>query len=601
MRKAIYLVAPKLWAFSCIAIWTVTLPVQAEKLHALALYGEPKYAADFQKFDYVSLNAKKGGAFNNAVVGSFDSLNPFIIRGLPASGLGLLYETLLENSLDEPQTGYGLLAESIEVPEDRSSVRFTLRDQARWHDGTKITSNDVVWSFQTLLKHGQPFYRSYYAQVSDVKAIDARTIEFTFKKAGMRELPLVIGSMPVLPKAYWTAKGRDFSKTTLEIPLGSGPYKIKSVESGRRIVYERNKDWWAADLPIYRGRFNFDTITYDYYRDPSVAFQAFLAGNADFRQENIAKNWAQGYNHPAVKSGKVVKQEIEHELPAGMQAFAYNLRRPIFQDARVREALAYAFDYEWSNKQLAFGSYTRTNSYFANSPLAADKPITMEELALLEPYRDQLPSRLFSEIYQPPKTDGSGNARTNLRQAQKLLAEAGWTLQGNLLKNAKGEVFKFEILTDSPMFDRWILPFIANLKRLGITANLRAIDTAQMQNRLTDFDFDMTITSIGQSLTPGNEQHAYWSSEMADQPGSSNLMGIKNPVVDALVDKIISASTYEELQTATRALDRVLLWNFYVIPQWYVGTFRVAYWDKFGRPSINPPYGLPVADTWWIK
>ena len=593
--------ALKLLAPISLCLMVLISVAHAQPQHALALYGDPKYPSDFQKFDYVSMNAKKGGTFNNAVVGTFDSLNPFIIRGVAAAGLGLIYETLLENSLDEPQTGYGLLAESVEVPDDRSYVTFKLRPQAKWHDGTPVTADDVVWSFETLLKHGQPFFRSYYAQVKEAKAVDAQTVTFTFKKSGLRELPLVLGSMPILPKAYWTQEGRDFSKTTLDIPMGSGPYRITQVESGRRIVYERIKDWWGADLPIHRGRYNFDMIAYDYYRDPSVAFQAFLGGDADFRQENIAKNWAQGYNHPAVKSGKIIKQEIEHELPAGMQAFAYNLRRPLFQDPLVREALAYAFDYEWSNKQLAFGSYIRTNSFFANSPLAADKPITMEELALLEPYRDQLPPRLFSEIYQPPKTDGSGNARKNLRHAQGLLEKAGWRLDGKTLRNANGKAFEFEILTDSPMFERWLLPFVANLKRLGITVTVREVDTAQYQNRLTDFDYDMTIISIGQSLTPGNEQHAYWSSEMADQPGSSNLMGIENPVVDALVDKIISASTYEELQTATRALDRVLLWNFYVIPQWYVGTFRVAYWDKFGRPSINPPYGLPVTDTWWMK
>lgn len=604
MRKAIYSGIRKT-SFSagltaCIFM-LAAVTTQAAPMHALALHGEPKYPADYAHFDYVNAEAPKGGTFTSAVVGSFDSLNPFIIRGLPASGLGLVFETLMEKTLDEPLTSYGLLAETVEVPEDRAWVRFSLRPEAKWEDGTAVTVDDVIWTFETLMKEGQPFYRSYYAQVAKVEKIDTRTVQFTFKTPGNRELPLIMGDMPVLPKAYWTQKGRDFSKTTLEIPMGSGPYRIKKVESGRNITFERNKDWWAKDLPINKGRYNFDVISFDYYRDPQVAFQAFLAGSADFRQENIAKNWAQGYDHPAVKSGKIKKAEIKHDLPAGMQAFAYNLRRPLFQDPLVREALAYAFDFEWSNKQLAFGSYTRNDSYFANSPLAANKPMSMAEAAILDPYRDQVPSRVFTDVYQPPKTNGSGDIRANLRTALKLLGQAGWKMDKNVLRNAKGEAFEFEILTDSTMFDRWLLPFIANLRKLGIKAHLREIDVAQYQNRMNDFDFDVTITTFSQSLTPGNEQLAYWGSEMADQPGSLNIIGIKNPVLDQLIKKLVHAETYESLTSITQALDRVLLWNFYVIPQWYVGTFRIAYWDKLGHPAENPPYGLPVMDTWWIK
>ncbi len=571
----------------------------AAPVHALALYGEPKYPATFAHFDYVSPEAPKGGTVNLAAVGSFDSLNPFIVRGLPAAGLGLMYQTLLEKSLDEPQTGYGLLAESVELAEDRSWVRFTLRPEAVWNDGTPVSAGDVIWSFNTLMKDGAPFYRSYYAQVAKAEEISPRIVQFTFKSAGNRELPLIIGDMPVLPKNYWTAPKRDFSKTTLDIPMGSGPYAIKSVEPGRRITFERVKNWWAENLPINKGRYNFDTIGFDYYRDPDVAFQAFLSGSVDFRQENVAKNWAQGYNHPNVVSGKIKRQEIAHELPAGMQAFVYNTRRPIFQDARVREALAYAFDFEWSNKQLAFGSYTRTNSYFANSPLAATQPISEGELKLLEPYRAQLPSRVFTDAYQPPKTNGSGDVRDNLRQAKKLLEEAGWKLENGLLKNAAKEPFTFEILYDSNMFDRWILPFISNLRKLGIHANLRVIDVAQYQNRMNDFDFDMTVSSFGQGLTPGNEQSAYWGSAVADEKGSMNIMGIKNPAIDDLSQKITQCQTYEDLVTTVKALDRVLLWNFYVIPQWYVGTFRIAYWNKLGHPAATPPYALPMIDTWW--
>lgn len=603
MRKVISSAAPKKWRSAALiaATFLYAATASAAPPHALALYGEPKYPSDFKQLSYVSDAAVKGGNVNLAVVGSFDSLNPFIVRGLPAAGLGLMYQTLLEKTLDEPQTGYGLLAESVEVAEDRSWVRFTLRPEAVWSDGTPVSAEDVIWSFNTLMKQGAPFYRTYYAHVAKAEVISPRIVQFTFKGADNRELPLILGDMPVLPKAYWTAPRRDFSKTTLEVPMGSGPYKIKSVEAGRRIVFERVANWWAADLPINKGRYNFDTITFDYYRDGDVAFQAFLSGAVDFRQENVAKNWAQGYNHPNVTSGRIKREEIVHDLPAGMQAFVYNLRRPIFSDARVREALGYAFDFEWSNKQLAFGSYTRTNSYFANSPLAATQMPNAEELKLLEPFRAQLPSRVFTDVYQPPRTNGSGDNRENLRVAKKLLEEAGWKLDGGVLKNDKGEAFKFEILYDGNMFDRWILPFIANLKKLGIAANLRIIDVAQYQNRMNDFDFDMTVSSFGQSLTPGNEQSAYWGSEGADQPGGMNMMGIKNPVIDALAADIVKAKTYDELTTITHALDRTLLWNFYVIPQWYVGTFRIAYASTLGRPTVNPPYGLPMIDTWWKK
>lgn len=568
--------------------------------HALALHDAPKYGPDFAHVDYVNPDAPKGGTIRLGVVGTFDSLNPFIIKGMPAAGAGMVFETLLEKTMDEPLSSYGHLAESVRLPDDRKWVEFTLRPQARWQDGEKITADDVIWSFNTLIEKGQPFYRSYYSQVEKAEALDARTVRFTFKKPGNRELPLIIGDLPVLPKHYWTAEGHDFSRTTMTPPMGSGPYKIKSVEAGRRLVLERVKDWWAKDLPINKGRYNFDTVIFDYYRDPGVSFQAFLGGNVDFRQENIAKNWAQGYSkHPAVKRGEIQLKEIRQSLPAGMQAFIYNTRRPIFSDPLVREALAYAFDFEWSNKQLAFGSYVRNNSYFANSDLAASKPIDGYEKNLLEPFHDQLPSRVFTDIYQPPKTNGSGDVRANLRTASALLQKAGWNLQNGVLRNEKGEAFRFEILLDSGMFDRWILPFIGNLKKLGIQTELREVDVAQYQNRMNDFDFDMTVGGFAESLTPGNEQIAYWGSELADQPGGMNLAGVKNPAIDALVDHIIHAQTREELVTATHALDRVLLWNFYVIPQWYSGTFRLAYWNRITGPAQNPPYGLPILETWW--
>jgi len=575
--------------------------IELQPMHALALHGEPKYGADFKHVDYVNPDAPKGGNINNAAIGSFDTLNPFILKGYPAEGTGLMYETLLSKSLDESLTSYGLIAKSITVPEDRSWVSFELRPEARWQDGKPITALDVIWSFNTLLKKGQPFYRSYYSQVKNVTAPDMHHVKFTFRQTGNRELPLIIGDLPILPKHYWNDGKHDFTKTTLTPPLGSGPYKIKSVESGRRIVYERDKNWWGKDLPINIGRYNFDIVSFDYYRDPSVAFQAFLAGSVDYRQENIAKMWAQGYRHPAVTKGLIKKEEIKHGLPTGMQAFGYNLRNPLFHDPKVREALGFAFDFEWSNKQFAFGSYIRCNSYFSNSELGATMPISEAELALLEPYRLLVPPRALTKVYQPPKTMGTGDARQNLRRAIQLLREAGWKIDRGTLRDKNGKEFKFEILVNSPMFDRWLLPFIANLKKLGVTASIRQVDTAQYQNRLNDFDFDVTVDTFPQSLTPGNEQNAYWHSDMADTKGSMNLIGIKNPVIDALIEKIVQAPTREELITATRAMDRVLQWNFYVIPQWYIDTFRIAYWNKLGRPAENPPYGLPVVETWWAK
>lgn len=569
--------------------------------HALALHGDPKYGDTYTHFSYTNPDAPKGGDITMGALGSFDNLNPYILRGLPAAGSDMLYVSLMEKSLDEPMTQYGHLAKTITIPEDRSWVQFDLHDHAVWHDGKPMTAEDVVWTFNILIKEGQPMYRSYYAAVEKAVAIDAHTVRFDFKEKNNRELPLIVGDLPVLPKHYWTAKGRSFSKTTLTPPLGGGPYKFKSVEQGRRVVYERVQDWWGEALPINNGRHNFDTITYDYYRDPGVAFQAFLAGKIDFRQENVAKNWEQGYNHPAVRRGSIRKEDWQHSLPTGMQAFFMNARRDVFKDPKVREALAYLFDFEWSNKQFAFGSYVRSHSYFSNSEFSASTKISKEEEALLEPYRDQLPERVFSAVYHPPKTSGNGDIRRNMRQALILLREAGWDLDKGILRDKNGKAFEFEIMNDSPMFDRWLLPFVSNLAKVGIKARIREVDAAQYQNRMNSFDYDMIIKLIPQSLTPGNEQASFWSSEMADIEGSYNLAGIKNPVIDALLPNIIRAQTREDLTVAVRALDRVLQWHFYTIPQWYIDTFRVAYWDRLQHPAEQPPYGLPVLQTWWAK
>lgn len=567
-------------------------------VHAIAMHGAPKYPANFDHLDYTNPDAPKGGEIRRAYRGTFDTLNPFVLKGQAAAGMELTYQTLLAGADDEAFTRYGLIAESMQVPEDRSYVAFNLRSIAKFSDGTSVTADDVVFSFNILMKEGHPGYRSYYAHVKEAVAESKTRVKFTFDMAGNRELPLIIGEMPILSKAYW--KGKDFSAATLQAPLGSGPYTVKSVDTGKRIIFERVKDWWAKDLPIMKGQYNFDTIVYDAYRDDTVLLQAFFAGEYDFRAENIAKAWNTEYDTaPPIKNGLIIKEEIPHDIPTGMQAFAFNTRKEIFADAKVREALQYALDFEWSNKQLAFGSYRRTGSYFSNSELASSGLPEGVELAILEKYRGKIPDAIFTTPFANPKTSGSGqDMRAHLGKAKKLLEEAGWKLGKSGLLEKEGKPFKFEILEDNQVFERWTNPMISNLKKLGIEAKLRLVDSAQYQNRMDNFDFDMTMMTFGQSLSPGNEQLGYWGSAKADVKGSRNVIGIKSPVVDELIKQIIAAPDRESLIAATRALDRVLLWNYYVIPQWHIDYHRVAYWNKFGKPAIAPKYSLG-ADTWW--
>ena len=578
-----------------------TAPAAAETItptHAIAMHGEAKYGPDFKRFDYVNPAAPKGGEVRLNALNTFDSLNPFIIKGVPAVGSTLPFETLLVGSADEAFTEYGLIAETIEMPEDRSWVTFTLRAAARFHDGKPITPEDVLFSFEVLKAKGQPFFRLYYAAVVKVEKVGERKVRFTFKPGVNRELPLIVGQMPILPKHYWD--GRQFDQTTLDPPLGSGPYRIAAFEPGRYVVYERVKDYWGKDLAVRRGQFNFDRIRYDYYRDSTVAREAFKAGQYDFRAENEAKAWATEYDFPALRQGLAKKERIDHDRPTGMQAYAYNIRRPLFQDARVRRALAYAFDFEWTNQNLFYGQYTRTNSYFSNSDLAAKGLPSPRELALLAPLRDAVPPEVFTQEYQPPKSDGSGNIRANLRAAMDLLKAAGWEVRDGRLTNAQtGRPFEFEILLDQPVWERISLPFAKNLERLGIKASVRTVDTAQYQNRLDHFDYDMIVDVWGQSLSPGNEQRNFWGSDAADSSGSNNSVGIRNPAVDAIIETIIAAPDREALMAATGALDRVLLWNHYVIPHWHIGYDRVAYWDKFGRPDVTPTQGYQFF-AWWI-
>ena len=567
-------------------------------VHGLSIHGDLKYGPGFAHFVYVNPRAPRGGRVTLPAIGTFDNLNPFILKGVPAAGIATTFDTLTVAPADEPSSEYGLLAETIETAPDRSWVAFTLRAAARFHDGSLVTPEDVIWTFDTLRTRGHPIYRSYYAQVAKVEKVGPRTVRFSFKGGDNRELPVIVGQLPVLSKAYWA--GRDFARTTLEAPLGSGPYRVESLEPGRSITYRRVKDYWGAALPVNVGRFNFDTMRYDYYRDGTVALEAFKGGAYDLRLENVAKNWATAYDIPAVREGRIRKQEIPNEVPTGMQGFVYNTRRAVFRDARVREALASAFDFEWTNAHLFYGAYTRTRSYFSNSELASRGLPGEAERAVLAPFRDRVPGAVFTREYRPPST-GPDGLRPNLVRALGLLEQAGWVVRDMKLVNVEtGAPLTFENLLDDSTWERITLPFVKNLERLGVAARVRTVDSAQYEYRMKQFDFDMTVGLFAQSLSPGNEQVDFWASASADTPGSRNLAGVRDPVVDRLVDLVIAAPDRPALVARTRALDRVLLWGHYVIPHWHITAFRVLYWNRFGRPAVAPKYDLGF-DTWWIE
>jgi len=568
------------------------------KSHALTLDDKPKYGADFKHLDYVNPNAPKGGTVRLFSIGSFDSFNPYIIKGDPAAGLGYLFETLMSSPEDDSLTEYGLIAESVEVPADLSYVIYNLRQEAKFHDGSPITADDVIFSFNILRDKGRPLYRFYYANVSKIEALGPRRVKFSFSGPPNRELPQIVGQFPILSKAYW--EKRDFSKTTLEPPVGSGPYKIQSFEPGRYIIYERVKDYWGAKVPLKVGTDNFDFIRFDFVRDQVVALEAFKAGQYDFRVENSSKDWATSYDFPALRDGLVKKESLRHERAAGMQAFVFNIRRDKFKDRLVRQALGYAFDFEWSNRQLFYGQYTRTTSFFENSDLAARDLPTPEELKLLEPLRGKIPDEVFKKVFSPPKSDGTGNIRKGLRSATRLLRKAGWRIVDNQLINPRdGKPLVIDFLLVSPTFERVVAPFIRNLKRLGVKATIRTVDPAQYQNRVRDFDYDVIVSTFGQSRSPGNEQRNFWSSSAVKRPGSRNWIGVSNPAIDSLIEKIVAAPNRKTLIVATRALDRVLQWSYFVVPQWHIREDRVAWWDKFGRPAIKPTYGVGFS-SWWV-
>ena len=680
--------------------------VDAAPQHALTLYGEaPKYPANFKHFDYVNPDAPKGGTLRQAGFGSFDSLNPFISKGVSEDNIGIIYDSLTRHSLDEPFTEYGLIAGKIEKAADNAWVRFYLRPEAHFQDGHPVTAEDVKFTFETLMSKGVPMYRGYYADVDRVEIEGPHKVRFVFKHANNRELPLILGQLPVLPEHWWTEldesqaqeqpllgddslvdiiesaeKGdltlrihddarlvggqklnaerlqlnlqaaarssdqtfaplrsitdyerkdkqllriefkkstaesltaaikalrllptkRDFGKSSLEIPLGSGPYQVTEVKAGRSIRYERVKDWWGQDLPVNRGFYNFDNMLIDYYRDNTVALEAMKAGQFDYWLETSAKNWASAYDVPAVAEGRLIKEEIQNHNPAGMQGFIFNTRRPLFQDRRVREALGLLFDFEWANRQLFNGAYTRTHSYFDNSELAASGLPGDDELKILEPLRDKIPPEVFTDEYSVPVTDGSGIIRDQQRRAYQLLQQAGWRIEGDQMLDAEGKPVSFEFLLAQAEFERVLLPFKRNLADLGMELVIRRVDVSQYINRLRSRDFDMIVGGFGQSNSPGNEQREYWHSSSADKPGSRNFIGLKDPAIDQLVEGLINANSRQSLIDHTRALDRVLLWGHYVIPNWHIKTWRVAYWDRLEHPQTTPLFDIGL-NTWWIR
>lgn len=570
-----------------------------EVTHAIALHGTPKYPANFQAFAYANPNAPKGGDIRLSGFGTFDSLNPFINKGVSADDVSRIYDSLTTQSLDEPFTAYGLLAEKIERdPADSSWIIYHLNPKARFSDGKPVTAQDVIFTFETIRRDGDPSYKHYYADVTGVEALDKGRVKFTFRSQNNRELPLIVGQMPILPQHYWDK--RNFNTANLDIPVGSGPYIITKIDPGRSIVFTRNPNYWAQNLPVSRGEHNFNSITYTYYRDTTVSMEGFKAGQYDWRLETKAKDWATAYNFPAVTQGNVKRLAQAHQNSTGMQAFVYNTRRPMFQDVRVREALGYAFDFEWTNKTIFNSAYKRTESFYSNSELAATGLPGKDELAVLEPYRSKLPASVFGPAYKAPKTDGSGNNRQNLLKAQQLLAAAGWTVKNGKLVDKNNTQLSFELLLAQPEFERIVQPFRQNLARLGVDMKIRSIDIPQYVNRVRNFDFDMVVGGYPESLSPGNEQRDFWGSKAADQPGSRNLAGIKSPVVDALVDQIIAAPDRTQLVSRVRALDRVLLAGYYVIPQYHINTFRIAYWDIFDRPKTVPRYASGF-DYWWVN
>lgn len=604
MKRALSLLLISL-ALSSPASATIT------ESHGYAQFGTLKYPARFTHFDWVNPQAPKGGTLRVMAFGTFDTVNPYTFKGTsPVTtanflqyGINELNEPLMVGtgqyspSGDEPASSYGLIAQSVEYSEDRSWVVFNLRPEARFHDGAPVTAYDVAFSYRTLLKDGHPLYRTALQEVLRVDILNKQRIRFVFKRSGNPLLILRLGELPVLPQHYW--KDRDFKATTFEPPLGSGPYRITSVTPGRQLMFERVKDYWGKDLPVNRGKYNFDRMDVEFYRDSDVAFEAFKAGEFDIYIEHQAKNWVNGYNFPAVRRGEVIKVQIPHQIPTQTQGLFMNSRRATFADVRTREALGLMFDFEWTNRALFSDAYKRTSSYYPNSEFTASGLPVGHEWLMLKPYKEQLPARLFTEPFTLPKTDGRGIPRETMRKALALLAEAGWKLHGQRLQNKDGQPLRFELLLVNPSLERLYQPYIENLNSIGIDARLRTVDRAQYKQRLDQFDFDMISMTLGQTLSPGLEQWQYFHSSQVNVKGSKNYAGIANPVVDHLLEQLLAARTRDEQVAAGKALDRVLLWQHYSIPNWYLNYHRLAYRNRLAFVT-TPPYTLGMS-AWWLK
>jgi len=574
--------------------------------HGVSIDGQLKYGSDFKKFDYASSRAEKGGTLLLHDNGSFDKMNPFTLKGTAPFGLEMfVFEPLAVGSLDEPFAAYGLIASDIELAADKLSMIFTIDENAKFSDGISVTPEDVKFSLDTFKSDKvHPFYPFYYQDIKEAKVLDSHRVQFIFNRAN-RELHMIAGQIPVLSKAFYTKHpfAGENRKDGMVAPIGSGPYMVKSFNQGRSIRYIRNPDYWAVNHPTRKGMYNFDAITVNYYKDQIVAVEAFKAGEFDFMMVNIAKQWARDMVGKRFDAGELIKKRFPHQNNAGMQGFLMNTRKPIFKDLRVRQALGLAFDFEWTNKSLFYNQYTRSSSFFSNSYLAADGLPEGLELSYLEPFRESLPKEVFTTPLKAPDSSPKGGVRSNLRKAKKLLAEAGWLVKDGVLQNSEGQPFHFEILLVSPSFERVMAPYVNNLKKLGVEVDYRTIDPALYTDRVQKFDFDMIVHVYGQSLSPGNEQKNFWHSESADQLGSKNLAGIKNPVVDVLVDKIIYASTQEELTAACKALDRILWYGYYLVPNWYLSVHRLAYHNTFSQPDNLPLYynHFQLLMTWWEK
>ena len=589
-----------LWALAAYMTF-INVPI-CSAAHGISIDGKLKYKPGFKQFDYTSEQARKGGGLILHDLGSFDKMNPYTLKGSAPSGLNnLVFETLTASSLDEPFAAYGLIAKNIELADDRLSVTYTIDENAKFSDGTAITPEDVEFSLNTLKSNAaHPFYQAYLQDITSSEILGKDRIRFNFARVN-RELHMIASQVPVFSKKFYSK--HPFDDPSMVPPVGSGPYVVEMVNPGKSITYKRNPDYWAKDHPTRKGMFNFDTITFKYFRDQIVSVEAFKANEFDFMYINIAKQWARDLVGPKFDSKRIIKEYLPHKNNQGMQGFVFNLRNPLFQDRGVRMALGMAFDFEWANNNLFFNEYTRSASYFSNSDLAAKGRPEGLELEYLLPFKEQLPPEIFNQQPTPFSTEVPNSLRGNLRKAKKVLEESGWTVQDGRLADKEGRPFEFEILLVSPSFERVMAGYVNNLNKLGVNASYRTIDPALYIDRLNRFDFDMTVNVFGQSQSPGNEQRDYWHSGSAERQGSRNLIGIKDPIVDELVDKIIYATTQEELTAACRALDRVLWYGFYVVPNWYVARHRVSYWNKFNRPEKLPLYYNPIQAlmTWWMK